>query len=385
MKHLVITVAALALLLIPSSVSAATLTISTSEQTINYGQAVSLSGSVSLDTPATSLVVDSRQANSAWSTSTNVEIDPATGTWSLTQTPQHNLRFRIRTIEGSVVSETVLVRVRPIVKITTQSSATPFYGVRTLITVQPASFSGRLKVRSEQGSRFAAKTVNVIDGRARPLIPTNGVGRFTLKAATVSSAQFDSGASALGLEVRGRVIKLGAKGIHVRALMARLQKLGFLTARRHTHAYDTAASQTVMAFQKSYGLPRTYTWGQREWKKLTTITQPLSPRASHPGTYIEVNKKLQTMLIARDGVTLAVVAVSTGATGNTPVGRFRIISRGDSPLYRFMRFIGNFGIHGYPHVPPYPASHGCVRVPNWIADWVWANTRVGTPITVYEN
>ena len=39
-----------------------------------------------------------------------------------------------------------------------------------------------------------------------------------------------------------------------------------------------------------------------------------------------------------------------------------------------MYFLRGFAIHGYPSVPPYPASHGCVRVPMWIAQQLYPAT-----------
>jgi lipoprotein-anchoring transpeptidase ErfK/SrfK len=48
-----------------------------------------------------------------------------------------------------------------------------------------------------------------------------------------------------------------------------------------------------------------------------------------------------------------------------------------------MTFHGNFAIHGYPSVPVYPASHGCVRVPMWLADWLYGQSPVGERIYIY--
>jgi lipoprotein-anchoring transpeptidase ErfK/SrfK len=64
-----------------------------------------------------------------------------------------------------------------------------------------------------------------------------------------------------------------------------------------------------------------------------------------------------------------IVPVSTGATGNTPIGLFHVYSKvpGGAVMYYSNYFIGAFAIHGYVNVPPYPASHGCVRVPMWLA------------------
>jgi len=64
-----------------------------------------------------------------------------------------------------------------------------------------------------------------------------------------------------------------------------------------------------------------------------------------------------------------IVPVSTGATGNTPDRDLPRLQQGPggAVMYYSNYFIGGFAIHGYVDVPPYPASHGCVRVPMWIA------------------
>ena len=47
----------------------------------------------------------------------------------------------------------------------------------------------------------------------------------------------------------------------------------------------------------------------------------------------------------------------------------------------FMRFTGGIGMHaGY--LPGYPASHGCVRMPEKMARIFFANVNVGTPVEV---
>jgi hypothetical protein len=40
--------------------------------------------------------------------------------------------------------------------------------------------------------------------------------------------------------------------------------------------------------------------------------------------------------------------------------------------------------HRYYSVPTYPASHGCVRVPIWEADWLYDQSPVGERVYVYE-
>jgi lipoprotein-anchoring transpeptidase ErfK/SrfK len=40
-------------------------------------------------------------------------------------------------------------------------------------------------------------------------------------------------------------------------------------------------------------------------------------------------------------------------------------------------------MHEYPDVPSYPASHGCVRLPDGEAERVYRFAEVGTPVQVF--
>jgi lipoprotein-anchoring transpeptidase ErfK/SrfK len=44
-----------------------------------------------------------------------------------------------------------------------------------------------------------------------------------------------------------------------------------------------------------------------------------------------------------------------------------------------------FAIHGDSSVPPYPVSHGCVRVSNEAIDWIWSSNLApnGTAVWIY--
>jgi len=47
-------------------------------------------------------------------------------------------------------------------------------------------------------------------------------------------------------------------------------------------------------------------------------------------------------------------------------------------------FIAGYAIHGYPEVPNYAASHGCLRVPIPNASSIFSWVQVGTPVDVYH-
>ncbi len=88
----------------------------------------------------------------------------------------------------------------------------------------------------------------------------------------------------------------------------------------------------------------------------------------------------------RSGRVTQVVHVSTGATGNTPLGSWRAyrkVGGWDWVLWYPMYFKGGFAIHGYPSVPAYPASHGCVRIPMWIAPALFGTNDYGATVVVH--
>jgi lipoprotein-anchoring transpeptidase ErfK/SrfK len=102
---------------------------------------------------------------------------------------------------------------------------------------------------------------------------------------------------------------------------------------------------------------------------------------------VEVSKERQVLFIVRDGRVTLVVPVSTGATGNTPLGLWHVYSKvpgyNAEQMFYSSFFVGGFAIHGYHSVPPYPASHGCVRIPIWVAPRVYSLIDYGTAVYIY--
>jgi lipoprotein-anchoring transpeptidase ErfK/SrfK len=83
---------------------------------------------------------------------------------------------------------------------------------------------------------------------------------------------------------------------------------------------------------------------------------------------------------------VVVLGALVGATGNTPLGTFcvyRKVVGWDWVLWYPMYFLGGFAIHGYPSVPAYPASHGCVRVLMRVAPRLFATNSWGRTVYVY--
>src|SRR6266576_7145240 len=134
---------------------------------------------------------------------------------------------------------------------------------------------------------------------------------------------------------------------------------------------------------------------------------------------VEIDLQEQRAYLLRNGRAVLASPVSTGRAGHlTETGSFTIIEKErnhysslygkivdaygrttvsdadadmkvpgggkfiPAPMHYFMRFHGADGMHaGY--LPGYPASHGCVRMPEELAIAFYNAVEVGTPVTVF--
>ncbi len=134
---------------------------------------------------------------------------------------------------------------------------------------------------------------------------------------------------------------------------------------------------------------------------------------------VKISLGEQRAYFYKGGVLVGVSQLSTGREGlNTPLGHFKIIQKdkdhvsslfGDyvdsagnvvvpnvdvtkdpkppgahfrgTPMPYFMRIVSGTGMHaGY--LPGYPASHGCIRMPEFMAEDFFKSVSVGTPVTI---
>ena len=261
---------------------------------------------------------------------------------------------------NGVRSNAVSMRVTP--KLVVRVSGTPVVGakLRVVATLHPASAGRVLAPAAIDTSRPRIAHVAVTTRPAR------GWARVsqTVTAAIVSPS-----------------LALGDRGASVRALEDRLAELHY--AIKRDGYFGGEDLEAVYAFQKVNGLPRTGGVDAALWRRLLAAHVP---RARFGGDHVEIDKTRQVLFVVRGGKVALVVATSTGATGNTPLGTwhvYRKVSGFDWVLYYPSYFLRGFAVHGYPDVPPYPASHGCARIPMWIAQTVYAQIAYGSTVIVY--
>ena len=285
--------------------------------------------------------------------------------------------FVARSVLGD--SAPVVLRVKPGLR--SRVVGTPRIGHRIVVVgrVLPAR-SGRVVLR------FHARRLPVrvgADGRFRVRVPTSWGPNVTGRIALRPSPWYVPVWRHVRVRLAYPSLSMGSHGPSVLALKQRLAELRYALPGVDA-GYGYRTYEAVLAFQKVLGLPRTGRIGATEWRALWRASAP-RPRVAS-GDYLEVDKSRQVVIEVRGGKVERVIHASTGATGNTPVGTwhvYREVFGWDWVLYHPMYFLRGFAIHGYPEVPPWPASHGCVRIPLWIASSLRERWGYGSVVRVY--
>jgi peptidoglycan hydrolase-like protein with peptidoglycan-binding domain len=184
---------------------------------------------------------------------------------------------------------------------------------------------------------------------------------------------------------------LGAKAPGVRRIQLRLAALGYLPKSAVDGLDGYRTEQAVMAFQAWQGLDRDGDPGPATVAELARATRP-KPRASGPARRIEVHREKGVTLLIKGGRTKRAVHSSSGGPGNeTPAGTYRVFRKElqswSVPFSTWLPYASYFyngiAFHEYPDVPPFPASHGCVRIPAPEAPGVYEFARLDTTVVVF--
>ena len=276
---------------------------------------------------------------------------------------------------GSVESAPVSARIRPIITASLRGDRVVGQQLQLRARLQPAA-AGKLRLIVVRGhhrvrSRFVAT--------GKPFALTlSSAARYVAWVEVKPNAGYTQIARKIRFGVSAPSLYLGSRGRAVRLLESELIAHHFALLRADS-SFGADTLEAVYALQKLAGLSRSGRINAAAWLALGR-SEPPRPRLR--GTFIEVDKTKQVLYVVRNSKVTQIVPVSTGATGNTPVGLFHVYSKvpGGAVMYYSNYFTGAFAIHGYVDVPPYPASHGCVRVPLWIATHLYGlislNSRV---------
>jgi hypothetical protein len=368
----------LALLLAsPSTASAATgITFGVTPATPTYGGTARFSGVVTGGNPGNQvdLLADT---GSGWSlvTSTTTAAD---GSYSFNVAATAPGSYAAQT-QGATSSAMVLA-LRP--QLTSRVRGLLYPGSRVLLRgrLTPAT-AGTLTLF--QGGRSRGVAVRP-DGRYAARLLTRSGGRHRARLVFTPGNGFVVRQAIRMYRLATPSLSIGSSGKGVLALERRLQVLHY-ALRSPNRFYGVDTYEAVLAFQKVHRMSRTGRVSSTLWNRLGVANVPKARRAH--GDHIEVDKTRQVLLEVRRGAVTRVIHVSTGATGNTPVGNWHVYWKqaglNSHGMYYSLYWLRGFAIHGYASVPPWPASHGCVRIPMWLAPGLYSRWSLGTTVYVY--
>ena len=306
-------------------------------------------------------------AAQAQTTTTPVEPEPAAGKASL------SVHGGLATKKTRFFAPSQEVVVRGVVKPYVRGEVLTLYAIRR----------GRAskQVRREVGRRgryeFRFKVGN--PGPVRLVVKHRGNGRqeaFRTRNETIQVVDWDAGA--------------GARGLKVLLLQRGLLRLGFATP--VTGHFDGLTANAVNAFRKTNGMGRDGYAAKSVYAMVLRHQGAYKlryPRSGTNGKHVEFDWSRQVLVLAQRGRPYRVYHTSSGAPVTPTVfGSFRFYRQDPGTNAKGMvhssYFIGGYAIHGYPSVPNYPASHGCLRVPipnAWsIFNWI----DIGDPIYTYR-
>lgn len=172
-----------------------------------------------------------------------------------------------------------------------------------------------------------------------------------------------------------------------RGVQARLAELGYLDRRDIGDSYLT--EQALLAFQGWEDLERTGTVSSRTQLALFTAKRPRAA-SRRQGRRLEIHRDRAVLLMVEAGDVVRAVHTSTGVGGATPIGDFtvyaKVLMSWSVPFSVWLPyaayFRGGIATHESANVPSYPASAGCVRLPEGEAKRVYDFVEVGTPVIV---
>jgi hypothetical protein len=186
-------------------------------------------------------------------------------------------------------------------------------------------------------------------------------------------------------------LRLTAPNPKVKAAQQRMIALRYLMAGDDDGRLGPLTSEALLAFQKYEGLDRTGALDRATRRQLIHASAPKPQTHGASGKRAEILLDRQVALLIKNNRVVRAIAVSTGKPSTpTPPGRYHVyakIPRWWSVPFRewlplALPFVGGIAFHEFPDVPPYPASHGCVRQAFPVARWTYHFAAIGMPVRV---
>jgi peptidoglycan hydrolase-like protein with peptidoglycan-binding domain len=241
----------------------------------------------------------------------------------------------------------------------------------------------------DDGRRVMTRRVFVARGGAfRLSLRIGGVGRVTVRAIHARAGGLPALVSrAVSVWVVAPVANPGERSYSVRILQAQLTALHYVVGARGV--YDDRTQRAVLAFRKMTNLPRTMVADATVFGALAAGKGAFPVRFPAQGRHVEGDLTHQVLALIGAGAHVEALYPMSSGKPSTPteLGSFSVYLKtpgiNDKGMVDSSYFYLGDAIHGYAEVPPYAASHGCLRVPIPDAPTIYSWATVGTPVDVY--
>jgi hypothetical protein len=230
----------------------------------------------------------------------------------------------------------------------------------------PDGLSLHFTARKVGAYKAVIKVFKATDPAAPVQVASTSVGVHVIK---IKSAHSSSG---------GRAMRLMQEG---------LRALGYVTP--VSGHFDDATGRAVLAFRKVNSMSRIESPSLSIFKKLFRGKGGFTLKHPDAGRHVEFDWSKQVLVFAQAGEVVRIYHASSGKPSTPTVfGTFHFYSKTPGTNSHGMvdsnYFIGGYAVHGYAEVPPYAASHGCIRVPIPDAASIYNWIRLGETIFVYR-
>jgi hypothetical protein len=213
-------------------------------------------------------------------------------------------------------------------------------------------------------------------------------GRLAVRASHLATAALGTGvAKVVHVRVLRAQASFGSRGPIVDLLQTGLAKLHYAIS--HSGRYDDSTGRAVLAYRKVNRMARVESVDKTILLRLVRGVGGFKPKYPGHGRHVEADLARQVLVELNGATPHRIYHMSSGKPSTpTILGTFHVYSKTPGVnaklMYDSNYFIRGYAIHGYPDVPTYAASHGCLRIPNADAPSVFAWVKIGTTVDVYR-
>jgi lipoprotein-anchoring transpeptidase ErfK/SrfK len=224
------------------------------------------------------------------------------------------------------------------------------------------------------------------EGRFQVRFRTRRAVTYTIYARhdrTAQQALFQARSSAQAVTAQTAT---GSRGVGVALLKQGLRALGYQAG--SGPAWTGKLGRELMAFRKTNNMGRDFNANRTIYEMVFAGRGAFKLIHPDAGKHVEFDWSRQVLALADGDKVVATYHASSGKPSTPTVfGTFHFYLKAPGTnakgMYMSNFFIRGYAIHGYPGVPVYPASHGCIRVPNADANAIYSWISLGNPIFVY--